>query len=176
MSEDDTDFGKFGDLYELFAEDEEDDDKEADLFDPNEGDIKFKFPFIDWLLFHLLPTALVSSAKLFPLLLITTFEFELSESWTAEAAAANCGDGDASENEGDAKPAEDDELLEDELDENDELGEFLLIFLKSGLTSGSWSCDVDKTWAVRLKTPIGTGGLARLASDNRLDWSRRLST
>ena len=171
VSEEDMDFGDIDDLNELLVEqeEEEDDDEEEDEDDdelalPNDGEIIFKCPFIDWLLFHLLATCCTRFNATLLAWAVELGEFKVS--WTAEAAAASWGDND--------------DL--DDVEEKEELGEFFVAFLKLS-PSG---CALSSAWVIETtKTPLGTGGfsdaaelgLVKLAaSDNRLECWRKLST
>jgi len=191
VSEDDIDFGDNDDLNEVFIEDDD------DWLEPNEGEIIFKLPFIDWLLFHLLLLTWIKFKLVFELVLAAEFD-EFKVSCTAEAAAASCGEGaERDEGDGEDKAVDEDEeedlddVDEDEqLDENDEQGEFLLLgFLKLSLNDAcvfSILLGTVTDWVIETtKTPLlGTGGLittgpfgfAKLTSDKRFEWFLKLST
>lgn len=185
VSDDEIDLGDNDDLNELFIE--EDDES----LDPNEGEIKFKLPFIDWLLFHLLLFACIKCILVLEILLVFEFD-EFNVNCTAEAAAANCGEGDESDGEGEDKPAEEEDLDDvdddEQLEEKEEHGEFLYVFLNVSLIDDcvfSMRIGSVTDWVIETaKTPLGTGGFietdpfvfTEFTSDKRFEWFLKLST
>ena len=122
---------------------------------------------------------------------------EFNVNWTADAAAANCEDGE--EIEGEARPADEDDLDEEaddeeELDEKDEHGEdFLLKFVLIEVVPPPSKLFGFAVVIETTKTPLGTGGFElllallehndwfwawfdRLVSDKRFEWCLILST